>query len=92
MISTARHRLNYIAADFISTNLAWLAFDIIRYYHVANARMSSLQAFLTHQSVVIEQILFPIFMLGIYYLSGYYNYVFQRSRLQEFVTTLSNSF
>ncbi|MDE6299255.1 MAG: sugar transferase, partial [Muribaculaceae bacterium] len=38
--------------------------------------------------LITEQLLVPLFMLGIYWLSGYYNSPFGKSRLEEFITTL----
>ena len=37
----------------------------------------------------MEQLLIPIFMLGIYWLTGYYNTVFLKSRLQELGNTIA---
>ena len=89
----ARHRILYVAADYIATNVAMLLFNIVRYHLEANARLfESLGAFLKHTPVITEQVIFPIVMLGIYWLSGYYNEVFMKSRLQELSVTLGNSF
>lgn len=94
MISESRQRLNYIVSDYISTNVAWMLFNIVRFYFLDTTRFdySSLWSYLTSQQIVLGQIFFPIMMLGIFYLSGYYNKVFLKSRLQEFVGTFSTSF
>lgn len=79
--------------DFLSTNIAWLLFNLFRYRWVDNASFfKSLSSFLTSDSVVLGQIFFPLLMVGIYYLSGYYNQAFLKSRLQEFVTTSTTAF
>lgn len=44
--------------------------------------------FLSSPIVIAGQIIFPLLMMCIYYLSGYYNDVFHKSRLQEVFTTL----
>ena len=41
--------------------------------------------------IVLGQIIFPIAMMCVYYLSGYYNEVFTKSRLQEVLTTILTS-
>ena len=77
----------------MSTNIAWLLFNLFRYRWVDNASFfKSLSSFLTSDSVVLGQIFFPLLMVGIYYLSGYYNQAFLKSRLQEFVTTSTTAF
>lgn len=89
----ARHRMLYVVADYIATNVAMLLFNIVRYHLEVSARMfESLGAFLKHVPVLTEQIIFPVVMLGVYWLSGYYNEVFMKSRLQEFSVTIGNAF
>lgn len=79
--------------DFLSTNIAWLLFNLFRYRWVDNASFfNSLTSFLTSENVIVGQIIIPLLMLGLYYLSGYYNNVFLKSRLQEFVTTSTTAF
>ena len=94
MISESRQRLLYVASDFITANVAWMVFNIVRYYFILTnqTNYSSLFAFLSSHQLVMGQIFFPLMMLGIYYLSGYYNKVFLKSRLQEIVSSLSTSF
>ncbi|MCM1093247.1 MAG: sugar transferase [Bacteroides sp.] len=83
----------YIAGDFLSTNIAVGLFAIARYYiDDASRHFGSLWLYLQHGPVVEEQLLFPLGMLFIYWLSGYYNRVFMKSRLQELEKTFSNCF
>ena len=94
MISEYRQRFNYIIGDYISTNIAWLIFNIVRYYFLDTNQndYSTLPIFLSSKQLIIGQIVFPIIMLIIYYLSGYYNKVFLKSRLQEIINTFSSTF
>lgn len=94
MISEIRQRLKYIISDYIATNVAWLLFNIVRFYFLNTNQIDyySLGAFLTSPQLVLGQIFIPLLMLGIFYLSGYYNKVFLKSRLQEFVSTFGTSF
>lgn len=94
MISEKLQRIKYILCDYIATNVAWLLFNIVRYYFLDTNRLEyeSLEAFLFSHQLVLGQIIFPLLMLGIFYLSGYYNKVFLKSRLQEIVVTFSSSF
>lgn len=96
MTSTQLQRIKYVVGDFISSNIAVLLYNIAR-YTLWNDRIATMQgfatleSFLTDYSVVMGQILFPIAMMGVYYLSGYYIEVIRKSRLQELVTTLITS-
>jgi len=42
--------------------------------------------------VVLGQVVFPLVMMMIYLISGYYNDIFRKSRVQEFLTTLYTTF
>lgn len=94
MIGERRQRMNYVLADFVSTNIAWLLFNVVRYTFIESNELSfhSLSDFLTSTTVMLGQLVLPLMMLAIYYLSGYYNKVFLKSRLQEFITTAGSAF
>lgn len=82
-------RIYYVVADYLSTNLALLLFNIFRYYdlEVANKGFFTLGKFLSSPMLVAGQIAFPIYMMGVYYLSGFYSPAATRSRTWEFSTT-----
>lgn len=89
-----RHRCIYVVMDFFMTAVAMLLYNILRYHIDPSAwrTHSSLQSFLLNSHVMLEQILFPCLMLGIYWISGYYNQVFLKSRSEELGTTLMSAF
>ncbi len=95
MIGKKRQIARYVVGDWLATSLAWLVFNIIRFTDVVETSYYSLNLtlgeFLLIPPVILGQLLFPIGMLGIYYLSGYYNRPFFKSRIEEFVTTLSTA-
>ena len=80
-------------SDYISANIALIIFNIIRYYTLEqwNYGYDTLWVFITSKSLIIEQILIPLILLFIYYLSGYYNNPFRKSRIQELFTTTYSS-
>ena len=88
-----RIRMRYVLADFFSTNLAVFLFNIFRYYELPKAYTTFLgpEYFLKSPMVVAGQIFFPLGMLLVYYLSGIYSRVYLRSRVTEFLTTLSTA-
>lgn len=92
-ISKTPQRIRYVLADLLTGALAFWAFNIVRFYLLASGELSgfaSLWSFLGSTKLVIEQCVVPPCMLAIYWLSGYYNEPFQKSRLQEFTTTIGS--
>ncbi len=90
-ISGKKQIVRYVVGDWLATSLAWFAFNIIRFIDVVVPSNGlpdlTLSSFLMVPPVILGQILFPIGMLGLYYLSGYYNRPFFKSRIEELVTT-----
>lgn len=82
-------RWTYVLADWIATSVAWTLFNLVR--HAFRADPHSLSAFYHLPQVIGGQILFPLVMLGVYWLSGYYNNPTERSRTQDFLTTLGSA-
>lgn len=94
MIDDRRLRGAYVLCDLASTNVAFFLYNIVRYNIIRGSDLihySSIWQFLSQPILILEQIFFPLVMLGIYAASGYYNSVFQKSRLQEFLNTASMS-
>lgn len=76
--------------DFVMSSLAFFLFDIFRHYFL---RMplhgyGSLWEFIFSGKLILEQIVIPIGMVGIFTLSGYYNRPIMKSRVSEFSVTL----
>lgn len=88
MTGEQRQRLIYVIGDFLSSNLAWFFFNLTRYHFGFVKGHLSLGSFLMSYNVVVGQIAFPLLMMFVYYLSGYYNVPYRKSRLQEFLITL----
>jgi len=85
--------IKYLLSDFVSTALAWLIFNVLRYYLIAEDQgFSTLSQFLLSYNVLRGQILIPFGWLVLHYYSGYYNSAIERSRLSEFFTTAATSF
>ena len=93
MISNRKQIARYLIGDFISANVAWCIFNVVRFsrfsYHIGT---SSLKNFLLSERVIEGQIFFPLMMMVLFYLSGYYNRPFFKSRLQELLSTVQTIF
>ena len=89
MINEKKQRIKYVLGDLVSSSVAWFCYNCMRYsLDPIHSGFASLGAFLTSPVVLMGQLLFPLLMMVVYYLSGYYNDVFHKSRVQEFFTTL----
>ena len=88
--SKAKQRCRYVIADLFTGAIAFWVFNIVRYFllnETANG-YSTLWIFLGSTKLILEQCIVPPCMVALYWLSGYYNEPFNKSRLQEFTTTL----
>lgn len=93
MPSHSNQRLIYVITDYVSTALAMFVFECMRFSidHTSQLWFSTLSQFLTSSVVLQEILLFPVLMLGLYWLSGFYNNVILKSRLVNFLTTFYTS-
>lgn len=69
------------------TSLALFVFNIVRYELLLAHTFGALWSYLGSRVLVLEQIFVPIGLMGVYFLSGYYNRPFRKSRLQELLVT-----
>lgn len=86
-----RNRLRwlYVVTDLLTSSLAIFLFNVFRMSESEN--YTSLADFYSLTPVLGGQILFPLILMGYYWLSGYYNRVESRSRAQELLSTLWSS-
>ena len=88
----ARKVTSYVVADWLSTSLAVLFFNMVRYSLLPSASIYySLSDFLRSPMVIAGQILFPLGMIVVYYMSGFYSNIFAKSRVVEFTTTVATA-
>lgn len=84
-----KHRIRYVIADLTTAALAFWVFNIVRYFLLSENfnGFTTLWIYLSSTKLVVEQCVVPPCLLAVYWLSGYYNEPFKRSRVQEFSTT-----
>lgn len=93
MIKTNRLRTLYVIGDYLMSNLAWLLFNIFRFGVIDAAKLPrTFGEFYDLPDVRLGQLLFPILMICVFYLSGYYRTVILKSRLEEFLQTTLSTF
>lgn len=86
MTDLNRQRAKYILADYVTASIGFFVFDIARFFMVSpTIRPSSLNQFLTLDSLIAEQILVPFGIVLLYLLFGAYNKdnTTYKSRLDE---------
>lgn len=81
-----------MVSDYLSAALVWFLLFWFRKHYIDTAH-SDYQIPLSRDSKLILGIIaIPTFWLILYYLTGYYNNIFRRSRLRELKQTLYTSF
>lgn len=88
-LKSTRQRLIYVASDYVMLLVGWTVFSVLRYRLMPgpSAETPELIQFLMHPGVIGGALLYPLVIIGLYWLSGYYNYVFFKSRLQDLGNT-----
>lgn len=89
MASKKTERAKLVGIDWLTANFAFALFNVARYfmsYQILNG-WHGLRAYLISPTLLAEQALIPLFLLGLYWLTGFYNQPFSKSRLAELLNT-----
>ncbi len=86
-----RHTIKYIVCDFISAFLVWIIFNWIRKTIIESSVYGTEIKLEIHLLLVLNSIIVALFWIFIYWLVGYYNNIYKKSRLQEFYQTIFTS-
>ncbi len=83
-------RALYVAVDYVSTLAGLIVFSIVRYFVIPaiSLRYDSIAVFFRSPGVGLTLLLCPLFMMLLYYISGYYVRVIAKPRVGEFLKTL----
>lgn len=87
MQTPAKRRLAVLVADYLTVNVGWLGFNVIRYYTLPYLAGNNLLRFLLYPSLLVEQVCVPVFVVLLFAVSGIYNRStsIYRSRVDETV-------
>ncbi len=82
-------RAKFVLTDWISANISVLAFNVFRCIITAGQHDSigEVIAYVAQPKLCIEQLLIPLALLCLYWLSGFYNNPFGKSRFYELLNT-----
>ena len=80
-----RQLLTYLLSDYLCLNIGWLVYTLIRYAALSAVTRETytLWQHLGSLPVVGGQLIIPLMMVGLYWLSGYYNNLFFKSRVDD---------
>jgi exopolysaccharide biosynthesis polyprenyl glycosylphosphotransferase len=77
--------------DFVAAGLAWTLFNLYRKTKIDPLKTGDFNGEIFDQNFIISVLALPVIWVLVYYLSGSYNNVLRRSRINEFVQILVTS-
>lgn len=82
--------MKYVLADYITLNVVWVIFSVVRYMALPEdtRALNTVTGHLFESQVLLGQFLFPVLIILIYAVSGCYQNLFFRSRVDEAVNTI----
>ncbi|MDE6479687.1 MAG: sugar transferase [Muribaculaceae bacterium] len=89
MASARLERLKLVLTDWITANISVMLFNLYRYMESSWTPFSYESAinYIFMPKLCVEQAIIPLCLLGLYWLSGFYNTPFGKSRFNEFLNT-----
>jgi exopolysaccharide biosynthesis polyprenyl glycosylphosphotransferase len=90
-MSRRRITIFYILADFLTAALAWTIFNYYRKTQIDVLKTGQAHGIIFDSQFFVSVIVLPLTWVLVYYLSGSYNNVLRKSRINEFVQTLATS-
>lgn len=89
MASVRLERWKLVVTDWLSANVSFMLFNLLRFFESSwtpHSLETALQ-YIFRTKLCIEQAVIPIILLGLYWLSGFYNNPFGKSRFNEVLNT-----
>ncbi len=83
--------IQYILADLFAGALAWILFYYYRKTQIDSLKTGNVPAYIFDSQFYVSVSVLPIIWVLVYYLSGSYNNVLRKSRINEFFQTLATS-
>lgn len=77
----------YLVSDFLAALTAWVLFFLYRKTEIENASFDDINKVFVDSNFVRGVVLIPIFWLLLYFVQGFYQKIYQRSRLKDILRT-----
>lgn len=88
MASVRLERMKLVLTDWITANVSFMLFNLLRFIESgASHSFEDATKFIFQPKICIEQIFIPIILVGLYWISGFYNNPFGKSRFNELLNT-----
>lgn len=89
MASERLERLKFVLTDWLSANIGFMLINVVRYFDVSPSAptLEDASGFFLQPKIYFEQAFVPCAMIAIYWLSGFYNNPFGKSRFNELMNT-----
>lgn len=87
--SIKRERTKLVLTDWITANLSVVAFNVFRCFNTSGQHdtLEEIVKYVTQTKLCFEQLIIPFALLFLYWLSGFYNNPFGKSRFYELLNT-----
>lgn len=87
--SIRAERTKYVLTDWISANISVFVFNVFRCFMTYSRQASAEDVirYVAQPKLCVEQVIIPLCLLALYWLSGFYNNPFVKSRFYELLNT-----
>lgn len=89
MASIGLERFKLVLTDWITANISFMLINLLRFFESSwvSHSLEGAGRFLFQPKLCIEQAVVPMALIGLYWLSGFYNNPFGKSRFNELLNT-----
>ena len=84
--------IKYVIFDVLSSMIAWSLFFIFRKTSIESGTFEDINAVFADNNFYYGLALIPLFWLTLYYVQGYYQNIYRKSRLKDFFQTFLTCF
>lgn len=84
--------IKYVIFDVISSMIAWSLFFIFRKTSIESGTFEDINAVFADNNFYYGLAIIPLFWLTLYYVQGYYQNIYRKSRLKDFFQTFLTCF
>ena len=79
--------IKYVIFDVLSSMIAWSLFFVFRKTNIESGSFEDINAVFADSNFYYGLLILPLFWLMLYYVQGYYQNIYRKSRLKDFFQT-----
>lgn len=84
--------IKYVIFDVLSSMIAWSLFFVFRKTNIESGSFEDINAVFVDNNFYYGLLILPLFWLILYYVQGYYQNIYKKSRLKDFFQTFFTCF